>query len=39
MVIYTPDVYVTMTNFSAIFKDENWSLKFPIVSFYVKKDD
>ena len=34
-----PSVYITMTNFSAIFKHENWSLKFPIVSFYVKKDD
>ena len=40
MVIYIhPSVYITMTNFSAIFKLENWSLKFPIVSFYVKKDD
>ena len=32
-------VYMTMTNFSAIFKHENWWLKFPIVLFYVKKDD
>ena len=34
-----PSVYISMTNFSAKFKHENWSLKFPIVSFYVKKDD
>ena len=34
-----PSVYVKMTNFSTIFKYENRSLKFPIVSFYVKKDD
>ena len=34
-----PSVYVKMTNFTTIFKYENRSLKFPIVSFYVKKDD
>ena len=34
-----PFVYVTMTNFSAIYKREKWSLNFPIVSFYFKKDD
>ena len=33
-----PFVYITMTNFSTIFKHENWSLKFPIVSFYVEKE-
>ena len=32
-------VYIKMTNFSTIFKHENRLLKFPIVSFYVKKDD
>ena len=34
-----PLVYITKTNFSAIFYHENWSFKFPIVSFFVKKND
>ena len=34
-----PFKYITMTNFSAILYNENWSFKFPIVSFFVKKDD